>query len=71
MSVVQEGGSWRIVGEGSERAVLAFARIVDGQLVYDLSGTSNQELQLCSVDNSHRRIDGSVAKPSETNWRLS
>lgn len=37
MSVVQDQGSWRIVGEGSERAVLAFAKLVDGKLQYELS----------------------------------
>lgn len=40
MSVVQDGDSWRIVGEGSERATLAFAASVDGQLVYEFAGTS-------------------------------
>lgn len=37
MSVVKEGASWRIVGEGAERAVLAYARNADGKLVYELS----------------------------------
>ena len=40
MSVVQDGDSWRIVGEGSERATLAFATSVDGQLVYEFTGAS-------------------------------
>ena len=35
MSIVRDGASWRIVGGGSERAVLAFAKIVDGSLVYE------------------------------------
>jgi hypothetical protein len=35
MSLVNDNGSWRIVGEGAERAVLAFAREVDGQLIYE------------------------------------
>lgn len=35
MTVVRDGSSWRITGEGAERAVLAFARIVGGQLVYE------------------------------------
>src|SRR5215469_9468777 len=30
MSVVKDGASWRIVGEGSDRAVLAYAKNVDG-----------------------------------------
>jgi len=41
MSVVQEGDSFRIQGEGSERAWLAFARNVDGKLVYDF-GDANE-----------------------------
>ena len=39
MSVVREGKSWRIVGDGSERAALAFARVSDGKLVYELAST--------------------------------
>jgi hypothetical protein len=35
MSVVQDGESFRIEGEGAERAVLAFATNVDGRLVYE------------------------------------
>lgn len=35
MSIVNDNGSWRIVGEGAERAVLAFARAVDAQLIYE------------------------------------
>ncbi len=37
MSVVKDGASWRIVGEGSERAVLAYAKNVDGKIVYEFS----------------------------------
>lgn len=37
MSVVKDGEAWRIEGEGAERAVLAFAREVDGHLVYELA----------------------------------
>jgi hypothetical protein len=36
MSLVRNGSSWRIEGEYSERAVLAWARNVDGKLVYEL-----------------------------------
>ncbi len=35
MSLVKDNGTWRIVGEGAERAVLAFAREVEGRLVYE------------------------------------
>lgn len=44
MSVVPDGESWRIVGEGAERAVLAFAKAVDGEIAYDLVGTPQREL---------------------------
>jgi len=37
MCVVKEGNSWRIAGNGAERAVLAFAKNVDGNLVYELA----------------------------------
>jgi hypothetical protein len=36
MSIERVGDSWQIVGEGSERAVLAFARNVGGKLIYDI-----------------------------------
>jgi len=36
MSVVKHGDSWRIEGDGAERAVLAFAKDVDGKLVYEV-----------------------------------
>jgi len=37
MSVVREGNSWKIKGDDTERAVLAFAKNVDGKLVYELA----------------------------------
>ena len=37
MSVVKNGSTWRIVGEGAERAVLAFAKNVGGKVVYEFS----------------------------------
>ena len=37
MSVVKEGASWRIVGDGAEHAVLAYAKNVDEKLVYEFS----------------------------------
>ena len=41
--MVRDGGSWRIVGGGAARAVLAFAKIVDGQLRYNLVEASEQQ----------------------------
>jgi hypothetical protein len=46
MSIVNDGGSWRIVGKGAERAVLAFARMADGQLFYERADTTEGELLL-------------------------
>jgi hypothetical protein len=37
MSVVNDGGNWRIAGEGAEEAALAFAQQVDGRLTYKLT----------------------------------
>jgi hypothetical protein len=37
MSVVKDGSSWQIAGEGADRAVLAYAKNIDGKLVYELS----------------------------------
>ena len=35
MSIDKDGTSWRIVGEWAERAVLAYAKNVDGKIVYE------------------------------------
>jgi len=43
MSVVKDGESWRVVGEGADRAVVAFAKAVDGQLVYELAETKRRK----------------------------
>jgi hypothetical protein len=37
MSLVRDGCSWRITGDGAERAVVAYARNVEGKLVYELA----------------------------------
>jgi hypothetical protein len=37
MSLVKDGKSWRVIGDGAERATVAFARAVDGQLVFELA----------------------------------
>jgi len=36
MQLVQNGNEWLIQGEGAERAVVAYARNIDGNLVYEL-----------------------------------
>jgi len=43
MSVVKDGASWRIVGEESESAVLAYAKNVDGKIVYELSPSARPQ----------------------------
>jgi len=40
MQIVKSGSGWKIVGEGRERARLAYARLENGKLVYDLSATA-------------------------------
>jgi len=45
MSIVKDNGSWRIVGDGAERAVLAFAKAVDGQLIYEPADTPQGEMR--------------------------
>jgi len=42
MRLVQEGGSWRIEGAASDRAVLAYARKLDGNLTYELDNAGNR-----------------------------
>jgi hypothetical protein len=39
MSIVKDGDSWRIEGNGAERAVVAFAQEIDGKLVYEVDKT--------------------------------
>ncbi|HKW64936.1 MAG TPA: hypothetical protein VJN89_20440 [Candidatus Acidoferrum sp.] len=43
MSVVRDGASWRIVGEGCERAVLAYAKNVDGKIAYEVPGPARPQ----------------------------
>ena len=49
MSIEKRGASWRILGEGAERAVLAFARVVDDRLIYELAGAPRDEPQLSDL----------------------
>jgi hypothetical protein len=36
MSIVRSGGSWTIMGDGADQAVLAFAKLQNGSLVYEV-----------------------------------
>lgn len=38
MSLVQDGDSWRVEGPGSDRARVAYARLADGCVVYEVNG---------------------------------
>jgi hypothetical protein len=42
MKLVRQGDGWKIEGDGSERARIAYASERDGQLVYSLTSTSTQ-----------------------------
>jgi hypothetical protein len=41
MQLVRNGSSWEIVGEGKERARLAYIRLENGKPVYDLEGSAS------------------------------
>jgi hypothetical protein len=45
MSIVEDGESWRVVGDGAKHAVLAFARLVDGRLTYEVTRRPELEPQ--------------------------
>ena len=49
MSIINDNGAWRIVGEGADRAVLAFAQVVDGRLVYEKVNAQQGELALSAA----------------------
>jgi len=36
LELVNDGGSWRISGDGAEKAQIAYACLVDGRLTYEL-----------------------------------
>jgi hypothetical protein len=40
MSVVSDGASWRIEGDETKRAVLAYATVANGKVVYELEHAS-------------------------------
>jgi peptidoglycan/xylan/chitin deacetylase (PgdA/CDA1 family) len=44
MSLVQQNGKWAILGKGSERAALAYARLEDGALTYVLPNGSSEKV---------------------------
>jgi hypothetical protein len=46
MRLVPDGSSWRIEGRGSDRARLAFARLRDGRVVYELAGDGGRPFRV-------------------------
>jgi hypothetical protein len=44
MSIIKDAGAWRIVGDNAERAVLAFARVMDGKIVYETENAASRQL---------------------------
>lgn len=58
MSIVREGKSWRIVGKGAERAVLAFARIADGRLTFDLPARNVRGFPAVRIEREMRAASG-------------
>lgn len=55
MSLVQVGGEWKIEGEGSERALIAYAHEEEGRLVYSFQPSSETVDRHVSV--SHGEAD--------------
>lgn len=49
MNVVKHGDSWRVEGEGSEGATLAFAQLENGKLVYRLAPGANHATRSATV----------------------
>lgn len=41
MQVIREGDTWRIVGKGSERARVAYARVEENKIAYRVEGIAN------------------------------
>jgi hypothetical protein len=52
MSIVADRGSWRITGKGAERAKLAFAKVADGQLIYELADANHGWLSSTGTTSS-------------------
>jgi len=61
MRVKKYGNSWRIEGEGAERALLAYAKNIDGRLVYELEKTSSKTSQAGILGTLQSEASESVA----------
>ncbi len=49
MSVVRDGHSWRIEGDDTDRAMLAYANIIDGKLVYEVAQAATTRISCTNV----------------------
>jgi hypothetical protein len=60
MRLVPDGESWRVEGPGSDRARVAYARLEDGCVVYELNGVRRDSGNgvPCVSGNGVRRDSG-------------
>jgi hypothetical protein len=66
MEIIQEGGSWRIEGEGSERAGLAFAVLENDRIVYEIDRRAGRPRVFNRAGESPREFPtASAVQPAE------
>ena len=54
MELVKQGNEWRVAGDGSDSACVAFAREEEGRLVFSLQSVSGDEVELASASSAER-----------------
>ena len=64
MEIIQEGGSWRIEGEGSERAGLAFAVLENDRIVYEIDRRAGRPRVFNRAGESPREFPAASAVQS-------
>src|SRR4030095_8655950 len=64
MKLVRQGGGWKILGEGSERACVAYARLVEGALIYSFDGPNDGRPVHALPDPSVQRISRALTLKS-------
>jgi hypothetical protein len=66
MNLINEGGRWRIEGEGSERADLAFAVLENDRIVYEVDRRAGRQRGFKRAGESSGRFPGaSAVRPAE------
>jgi hypothetical protein len=66
MDLINEGGCWRIEGEGSERAELAFAVLENDSIVYEVDRRAGKQRGFKRAGESSGRLPGaSGVRPAE------